>query len=175
MMSGINDRTNSPEFTWNFPTAKRKKEIVMSKILRDAFNSLVREIDENIAKDPDYHRDASDLVSLICRFRHENPSAKEIYPDDHIFGECFSFLGAGHDTTTYAIFWAIDTISRNPRVYSMVQKEIEGLSQRLASDGRDCIGSIPIPTFAELESLHVLSAAIKGLFYLPFNALNPRY
>eukprot|EP01096_Ripella_sp_DP13-Kostka_P002940 TRINITY_DN1418_c0_g1_i7.p1 TRINITY_DN1418_c0_g1~~TRINITY_DN1418_c0_g1_i7.p1 ORF type:complete len:429 (-),score=203.17 TRINITY_DN1418_c0_g1_i7:16-1239(-) len=160
MLNGVNNRTNTPEFMWERAN-DRKKELAMTQLLKSAFDSLVSNIEEKIKTDPDFNPNATDLVTLICRFRNENPSAKEIYPDQEIFGECFSFLGAGHDTTTYTIFWAIDLLSRNPRVYSMVQREILNLSERLSSEGRETINSIPIPTHAELESLRFLSAAIK--------------
>eukprot|EP01129_Flabellula_baltica_P001046 TRINITY_DN10962_c0_g1_i1.p1 TRINITY_DN10962_c0_g1~~TRINITY_DN10962_c0_g1_i1.p1 ORF type:complete len:487 (-),score=87.66 TRINITY_DN10962_c0_g1_i1:32-1492(-) len=81
------------------------------------------------------YRDEYSLISMLLQFREEESDiAEEIYPICDIVGECFSFFGAGQDTTARTLGIILHYLGRHPRVQEKLYEEIRTVDESLKGE-----------------------------------------
>jgi cytochrome P450 len=77
----------------------------------------------------------------------------QVYPPEAMLGECFSIMGAGHDTTTSTLCILLKHLSLHPEVQQKLYNEIMHSVQT-----REQNGDSGAPSFSELNAMKYLAA-----------------
>jgi cytochrome P450 len=85
-----------------------------------AADALLREEIELRRREPDLE-DRSDVLSLLLRARDEDGNAMT---DHELRDELFTMLGAGHETTSTGLAFAVDLLLREPRTLARLREEL---------------------------------------------------
>jgi cytochrome P450 family 135 len=87
---------------------------------RDALHEFVREeIDARKAESSIEERD--DVLSMLLQATHEDGSPMSY---EELRDELVTMIGAGHDTTSTALAWALDCLLHNPRALERLRESI---------------------------------------------------
>lgn len=85
---------------------------------------------------------------LLSDLLQKNEQGEFVYSNDHILAEAKNFFIAGHETTGNAISWTLYSITKNPYVLMLVQREI-----------KEIVGN-QLPTLDAIERLTYLDMVI---------------
>ena len=91
---------------------------------RRAWRAMDRIIFEVIRRARDRSQDRSDLVSLLVRAVDEE-GIDQAFSDEEVRDEAFVLLMVGHDTSSSAMTFCLDHITRNPAVRDRLEREID--------------------------------------------------
>lgn len=97
-----------------------------------AWKAMDQVVYEVIRRARDRSQDRSDLISLLVRAEDEE-GTDEAFTDDEVRDEAFVLLMVGHDTSSSAMTFCLDYITRNPAVRDRLEREVD-----------DVVGTRPI-------------------------------
>lgn len=101
-------RDYGPRSPWGrVETMRRRYDAVVAKLIADA------------RRDPDV-ADRGDVLAMLLSARYDDGSS---ITDDHVADELLTLLAAGHETTATTLAWAIERITRHPRLLARLADE----------------------------------------------------
>ena len=83
------------------------------------YEEIIASLTASARRDPDL-AERSDVLGTLLRARYEDGTPIE---DAHIADELFALLGAGHETTSASISWAMERLRRHPDVLARLVAE----------------------------------------------------
>jgi len=116
----VNERITAPIPLWRIYKQKKDKALDKSlKAIEEIVYTFIHEAKERIANTPELKENPSNfLEALLVEQENENRfSTKEIY------GNVFTILLAGEDTTSNSISWALYYLAQHPEMARKVRKE----------------------------------------------------
>lgn len=148
-INAINLRLLLPKFLWNLPLPIFAKEKQTGVILKEMFEGLLQQTEEQM----DNGDTMNNLPSLLLNAHNSSEHiAKEVYPREQILGESFSVWGAGHDTTTYTCVHTLKYISMHPEVQNKARQEVLELDEFLNGEA---------PTYSQISQCKYIDAVLK--------------
>ena len=118
---------------------------------RRAWKAMDEVIYEVIRRARDRSRDRSDLISLLVRAEDEE-GVDQVFSDDEVRDEAFVLLMVGHDTSSSAMTFCLDYLSRNPGVADRLEQEIDDVIGTRSIEPGD-FGRLPYATALFQEAL----------------------
>ncbi|WP_185152854.1 cytochrome P450 [Fulvivirga aurantia] len=116
----INERITAPIPLWRY--FKSKKD----KAFDQAIESIVKLVHEFIAEARERLKDNADLQANPTNFLEAllvEQSSSGLLSDKEIFGNVFTILLAGEDTTSNSISWTLFYLLQHPEVFQKVREE----------------------------------------------------
>ncbi len=116
----INERITAPLPTWRW--IKRSKDKKLDAALKSIETIIYKFIDEaktRLANDSNRKENPSNFLEALL----VEQEIADKFSDKEIFGNVFSMLLAGEDTTSNSIAWAIYYLAQNPEIVSKVRSE----------------------------------------------------
>ena len=87
-----------PERLWEYAPG-RKKEREVAGPAKKLFTTMIDEAKEESKRSGDEHNTLISLLLGVAEKEKHLPEEERLYPLSDMIGECFSFFGAGADTT----------------------------------------------------------------------------
>jgi len=115
----INERITAPIPIWRFK--KRKKDIVLQKSLKAIEKIIYEVIDESkkrIKNNPELKTQPSNFLEALLLANENN-----VFNDDEVYGNIFTMLLAGEDTTSNSISWTLFYLSQHPDIVNKIRDE----------------------------------------------------
>ena len=91
---------------------------------RRAWKAMDKVVYEVIRRARDRSRDRSDLISLLVRAEDEE-GVDRAFSDDEVRDEAFVLLMVGHDTSSSAMTFCLDYVTRHPAVREQLEQEVD--------------------------------------------------
>lgn len=115
----INDRISAPLPLWRVYKQKkdRKLDEALTEIKKEIYE-FIKEAKSRLAHNPDLRKNPSNFLEALLS---ENKEAR--FTDDDIFGNIFTMLLAGEDTTSNSIAWITYYLSQHPEMVSRIRNE----------------------------------------------------
>lgn len=115
----INERITAPIPIWRF--IKRKKDKVLQKSINAIEKIIYEFIDESrnkIKNNPELKAQPSNFLEALL-LANEN----DVFNDEEVYGNIFTMLLAGEDTTSNSISWTLFYLSQHPEVVNKIREE----------------------------------------------------
>ncbi|KAL3858618.1 hypothetical protein ACJMK2_008889 [Sinanodonta woodiana] len=136
-----------PDFVY-YRTKSGKKFLELCDYVHEFAMKIIGSRRQALAKDPDQVKKRRlDFLDILLIARDENGQG---LTDEEIRQEVDTFMFAGHDTTSSAIYWGIYALGKYPAVQEKVYKEITAIMGEKAS-----------LDWEDLQHLHYLNLVIK--------------
>lgn len=118
----INKRITAPLPLWRYIKSKTDKEFDISlKEVQETVSKFIKESKEKLIKYPELKETPSNfLEALLAEQEKENT-----FSDKEIFGNVFTILLAGEDTTSNTISWTLFYLATHPEVFKKVREEAD--------------------------------------------------
>lgn len=118
----INERITAPIPLWRIYQQKKDKELKKSiKEIEKIIYKFITEAKIRLEKSPKLKEKPSNFLEALL-VEQEN---KNQFSDYEIYGNVFSILLAGEDTTSNSISWAIYYLAQHPEIVRKIRKEAE--------------------------------------------------
>jgi len=116
----VNDRITAPIALWRIYKQKKDKALDNSlEAIEKIIHQFIKEAKERLTADSKLKENPSNfLEALLVEQENEN-----MFSDDEIYGNVFSILLAGEDTTSSSISWALFYLAQHPEIVSKVRQE----------------------------------------------------
>lgn len=115
----INERITAPFPTWRYIEQKKDKQL---KVALTTIESLIHKFIDNTKKqleeNPLSKENPSNFLEAILIENEKN-----VFSDKEIYGNIFSLLLAGEDTTSNSIAWALFYLAQYPDIVKKVREE----------------------------------------------------
>ena len=118
---------------------------------RRAWKAMDEVIYEVIRRARDRSQDRSDLISLLVRAEDEE-GIDRAFSDDEVRDEAFVLLMVGHDTSSSAMTFCLDYLTRNPAVRDRLEQEVDDVIGSRRIEPEDS-GRLPYATAVFQEVL----------------------
>ncbi len=115
----INERITAPVPLWRFMKRKKDKKLLraigsIESIVHDFIKRTKRKLEET----PSLKKEPTNFLEALLVLGEETG-----FSDKEIYGNIFTMLLAGEDTTSNTISWIIYYLSQNPKVVSKIREE----------------------------------------------------
>ncbi|NRA11401.1 MAG: cytochrome P450, partial [Crocinitomicaceae bacterium] len=121
----INKRMASPIPFWRFIKSRKDKELdVALGAIRATIQKYIDEAKEKLAEDPALKLNPTNFLEALLVEQEK----EEGFSDKDVYGNVFTILLAGEDTTSNSIAWALYLLALNPECLLKAQKEIDALN-----------------------------------------------
>ena len=116
----INERITAPIPLWRIYKQKKDKALANSlKAIEKIIYNFIQEAKERLLTYPELKESPSNfLEALLLEQEQENK-----FSDQEVYGNVFSILLAGEDTTSNSISWALYYLSQHPEIILKVRQE----------------------------------------------------
>ena len=116
----VNNRITAPIALWRIYKQKKDKALDNSlKAIEKIIHQFIKEAKERLTENPELKENPSNfLEALLVEQENEN-----MFSDDEIYGNVFSILLAGEDTTSNSISWALFYLAQHPEIVKKVRDE----------------------------------------------------
>ncbi len=158
----INDRITAPLPLWRYIKGKKDKELDDSLVLlQKTVNDFIHISKEKLAKNPDLKENPSNFLEALLVEQEKDSN----FSDNDVFGNVFTILLAGEDTTSNSISWALYYLASHPEVFEKVRKEAdEVLGDALFPTTNEEITQLKYTEFVAHETIRLKSVAPTLLF-----------
>lgn len=120
----INDRITAPLPLWRYIKGKKDKELDTSlTLLQKTVNEFIDIAREKLAKSPEFKENPTNFLEALLVEQEKDSS----FTDNDVFGNVFTVLLAGEDTTSNSISWALYYLASHPEVFEKVRKEADAI------------------------------------------------
>jgi cytochrome P450/nitrite reductase/ring-hydroxylating ferredoxin subunit len=125
----INQRITSPLPIWRYIKSKSDKEFDLAlSETKKAVDRFIAEARERLNTQPDLKENPTNfLEALLVQQQTEGN-----FSDKEVFGNVFTILLAGEDTTSNSISWILYFLASNPEMAMKVRKEADELFPQMA-------------------------------------------
>ncbi len=115
----INERITAPIPIWRFVKRKKDKKLEKSmQTIEATIHKFINEAKTRIKDNPLLKEKPSNFLEALLGDNEETN-----FSDQEIYGNIFTMLLAGEDTTSNTISWIIYYLSQNPEIVSKIRKE----------------------------------------------------
>ncbi|TGV03034.1 cytochrome P450 [Flavivirga rizhaonensis] len=115
----INSRVTAPIPIWRY--FKRKKDKILDESLKSiekVIYEFINDAKKRIAENPKLKEQPSNFLEvLLVENKDEN------FTDEEIYGNVFTILLAGEDTTSNSLSWAMFYLAQHPEIVAKVRRE----------------------------------------------------
>lgn len=152
----ISRRVNSAFPYWRYFKLKRDRELDKAlKELKVAIDEIIEVSRERLQRDG-ADREPANVIEAMLRLQDEQGAIS----DKDIFGNVFSLLIAGEDTTANTMVWILHFLSRRPDVFSRMRQEADAvLGDREIIPDVDLAGRLPYHDAVINEALRLKPVA----------------
>ncbi|MBB6461080.1 cytochrome P450 [Flammeovirga kamogawensis] len=149
----VNQRINSPLPIWRYLKSSSDKDLDGSMAaLKVTIGEFIAKAENNLKEDPSLKENPSNFIeALIASQDKEDP-----FSWDEIFGNIYTMLLAGEDTTANSLSWLTYFIASDSKLQSKVYQEIEHVLGNKEQ----------ITSFEEVGEFKFLSAVLKEVLRL---------
>ncbi|WP_044201865.1 cytochrome P450 [Flammeovirga sp. OC4] len=143
----VNSRINSPIPLWKYYKTKSDKEFDESiNYLKNVLGDIIETTQQKMAEGSDLHENPTNfLEAMIASEDKEDP-----FTNDEIFGNVYTMLLAGEDTTSNSLSWITYLLAANPTIKEKIQNEID-----------EVLKGEKLSSFQQLNDFPYLSSVIK--------------
>lgn len=129
----INSRITAPIATWRYFKSKKDKELdVALKAIEDLVHQFIEEAKAKLDGSSELRDNPTNFLEALLVEQKKNPD----FTDQEVFGNVFTVLLAGEDTTSNSISWTLFYLAQHPEVYQKVREEAQQVF-----DGTSCATS----------------------------------
>lgn len=121
-----------------------------SRVIRDTARHVIRAKKEKLERDPD-SQTGVDIISVALR-------NTDVFTEENLVDQTMTFIGAGHETTSTALQWAVYALCQRPEVQTRLREEIRANLPPISLGKPDPISA------ATLDSLPYLNAVCNEVF-----------
>ncbi|BBY29605.1 cytochrome P450 [Mycolicibacterium sediminis] len=89
--------------------------------LRRRYDAAIARLIADARRDP-HLSERGDVLAMLLAARYEDGSS---ITDDHVADELLTLLAAGHETTATTLAWAVERITRHPRLLARLTEEAD--------------------------------------------------
>ena len=120
----INKRTISPFPVWRFFKSKEDKDIDKSlQALKKIMSEFIQKAKERLKTLPELKDKPENFLQALLVEQEKTGN----FSDEEIFGNVFTLLLAGEDTTSNTISWTLYYLLQNPEAYKKIKAEIDSV------------------------------------------------
>lgn len=118
----INSRITAPFPIWRyFPSKKDKAFAKALKEIRETVQTFIRNAEERLHNLPELKEQPTNFLEALLAERLQDPS----FTDKDIFGNVFTLLLAGEDTTSNSLSWTIFLLTQHPEYIQQIREEAQ--------------------------------------------------
>ncbi|NLR92736.1 cytochrome P450 [Flammeovirga agarivorans] len=144
----LNKRVNSPIPLYKyFKTAEVKDFEESLKYIREHLGKFITQAEERLKNDPSLYENPSNFLEAMLASQDKD----DPFTWDEIFGNLYTMLLAGEDTTSNSLTWTSYFLSKYPEVQEKIREEIR---QVLGENGK-------IKSFEQIQQFQYTSAVFK--------------
>ena len=129
----INRRITAPLPTWRYIKSKEDKEFdyALDKV-QNTVKEFIAQAQSNLSLNPEKKAEPSNFLEALLVEQEK----EKTFSDKEIFGNVFTILLAGEDTTSNTISWTLYYLATHPEVFDKVRQEADRLlgNQALPTD-----------------------------------------
>ena len=117
----INKRMTSPIPLWRYIKSEKDKELDLAlRALQEKVDEYIQVAKDALKQTPELKEQPANFLQamLVEKEKHDN------FSDQEIFGNVFTMLLAGEDTTSNSIAWAIFYLAQHPEIVDKVREEV---------------------------------------------------
>lgn len=116
----INSRITAPIPMWRYLKSKKDKELDEAiEAIENLVNDLIGKARERMAADPELEESPTNFLEALLVEQKKDPS----FTDKEVFGNVFTILLAGEDTTSNSISWTLYYLAQHPEIYQRIREE----------------------------------------------------
>lgn len=147
----INTRITAPLPLWRVYKSKKDKALDESlKYLEKTIHKFIQEAKKRLENNPQLKEQPTNFLEALLVEQEQNSS----FTDKEIYGNVFTMLLAGEDTTSNSISWAIYYLAQHPEIVSRIRNEAyEVLANSMLPETHD---DIKLLKYTEATALEVL-------------------
>lgn len=118
----INSRIVAPIPIWRYIKSKKDKDLdyALSEVEKVVLQFIAKG-KEKMKANPDLKNNPSNFLEALLSEQQKDPS----FTDKDVFGNVFTMLLAGEDTTSNSISWAIYFLTEHPEIRAKVKEEVD--------------------------------------------------
>ena len=116
----VNERITAPLPIWRIFKKKKDKDLDVSlKAIEKVVYRFIDEAKVRLEQNPELKENPSNFLEALLVEKEK----EETFSDKEIYGNVFSMLLAGEDTTSNSISWAMYYLAQHPEMVNKVRKE----------------------------------------------------
>jgi cytochrome P450/nitrite reductase/ring-hydroxylating ferredoxin subunit len=120
----INKRMVAPLTTWRYIKSRKDKELDHAlEEIRKTIHGFIDGAKKKLTENPELKKAPTNFLEALL-VEQENEGK---FQDRDVFGNVFTILLAGEDTTSNSISWAIYFLASNPGAYTKLRKEADAI------------------------------------------------
>jgi len=149
----VNERITAPIALWRIYKKKKDRALDNSlNAIEKTIHQFIKEAKQRLATTPELKENPSNfLETLLVEQENENK-----FTDDEIYGNVFSILLAGEDTTSNSISWALFYLAQHPDILKKVRKEaIETYSSSLVPETTQLLNKLKYANAVAQEAIRL--------------------
>ncbi|MEL7001431.1 MAG: cytochrome P450 [Bacteroidota bacterium] len=153
----VNDRITAPIPIWRY--FKTKKDRELDRALREIEATVKQFIDEakvRLKEHPEIKENPTNFLEALLVEQEKG----ETFSDHEIYGNVFSILLAGEDTTSNSLSWALFYLGQNPEMVERIRNEAEEVYGALPYPvNYDSLDKLPYTEAVAMETLRLKPVA----------------
>ncbi|MFC5047204.1 cytochrome P450 [Aquimarina hainanensis] len=115
----VNERTVAPIPIWRFYKRKKDKQLQQSlHAIEKTIYSFIKHAKATLANHPERHQQPTNFLEALLAENNEGD-----FSDTEVYGNIFTMLLAGEDSTSSSLSWIIYYLSQHPEMIKKVRKE----------------------------------------------------
>ncbi|WP_303315845.1 cytochrome P450 [Flavivirga abyssicola] len=147
----INSRVTAPIPIWRY--FKRKKDKILDESLKSiekVIYEFINEAKKRIAENPKLKAQPSNfLEALLVENKDEN------FTDEEIYGNVFTILLAGEDTTSNSLSWAMFYLAQHPEIVTKVRMEAKEVYSKDTPDAYENVEDLKYANAVAQEAMRL--------------------
>ncbi|KAJ5090037.1 Cytochrome monooxygenase FUM15 [Penicillium argentinense] len=128
----------------SLPTQRNKDINAGGEAIRDVARQMIKEKKEKMKNNPDTQAGV-DIISVAM--------ANGTFDDENLVDQLMTFLGAGHETTSSAMQWAVYALSKHPEVQARLREEIRANLPSISDPNAEAIDAAKIDSLPYLHAV----------------------
>jgi len=148
----INQRITSPIATWRLIKSKKDKAFdhALQEIER-VVHQFISEAKERLISNPNLKENSSNFLEALLLEQEKNPE----FTDREVFGNVFTILLAGEDTTSNSISWTLYYLAQHPEVYQKVRAEAQECFHDQVAGSHEAISKLKYTEAVCMEAMRL--------------------
>ena len=143
----INNRITAPLPIWRYYKSKKDKALDNSlKYLEETIHEFIRKAKNKLDNNPELKEHPTNFLEALLVEQEQNAS----FTDKEIYGNVFTMLLAGEDTTSNSISWTIYYLAQHPEIVSRIRNEVNHVIN----------GGKLLQSYNEIKSLEYTEATV---------------
>ena len=120
----VNKRMTAPFPLWRYFKAQKDKDLDAALLaIQEKVNEFITSSKEKLSADPSLKETPSNFLEALLVEQEKDAS----FTDKEIFGNVFTMLLAGEDTTSNSISWAMYYLAQHPELVQKVRAEVSAV------------------------------------------------